>query len=158
MELQLIIAYAIFFIIVTLLFFWLIKRKQHLRYLLIGIPILCIIAFACTYIPHNVVNIDHSMISKITIFDGNSGDYFEITDGADIKHIINNLNEATFQKGKPSIGYMGYRFNTKIFDQEGDLIKELIINSDETIRYNWFFYNTVDSTLAYDYIDKLIRE
>ena len=43
----------------------------------------------------------------------------EITDESNIKHIINNLNEVTFQKGKSSFGYMGFSFNTTIFDKKG---------------------------------------
>jgi hypothetical protein len=155
MEIQLLMVYVFVVIIVALLFFWLIKRKKF-KFILIGIPVLCIIGFACTYIPHKIVNIEPSKVSKIAIFDGNSGELFEITDGTDINHIINNLNDVTFQKGKASFGYLGYRFNTKVFDQEGELIKELIINSDDTIRYKGFFYQSVDSILPYDYIDKLI--
>jgi len=156
MAIQLLIGYVFVVIVMALLFFWLIKRKKF-RILLIGIPILLIIGFACTYIPHKIVNIEPSKVSKIAIFDGNSGDFFEVTARTDINHIINNLNDVTFQKGKASYGYLGYRFNTKIFDQEGELLKELIINSDDTIRYKGFFYQSVGSILPYDYIDKLIK-
>lgn len=72
--------------------------------------------------------------------------------------MINNLNEVTFQKGKPSFGYLGYSFRTIIFDDKGKKIKELTINSNDTIRYNGFFYTSVDNTIDYDYIEKLVRE
>lgn len=112
---------------------------------------------ALTYIPEKILEIDASSVSKITVFDGNTGNEIEVTDESDIKHIINNLNKVTFQKGKPSIGYMGYSFRTTIFDTDGKVKKEMIINSDSLIRYKGFFYTSVDYLIDYEYIEKLVR-
>lgn len=125
---------------------------------IIAIPLMLLLIFALTYIPHKVVKIDASKVSKIIVFDGNTGFEAEITEESHIEHIINNLNEVTFQKGKSSFGYMGYSFNTTIFDKDGKAIKELIINSEDTIRYKGFFYSTVDHSIDYDYIEELVRK
>lgn len=125
---------------------------------IIAIPLMLLLIFALTYIPHKVVNIDASKVSKIVVFDGNTGYEVEITEESHINHIINNLNGVTFQKGKSSFGYMGYSFNTTIFDKDGRAIKEIIINSKDMIRYKGFFYSTVDHTIDYDYIDELVRK
>jgi hypothetical protein len=111
-----------------------------------------------TYIPHKIISIDPSNISKITVFDGNSGNEVEITDATDINHIIGNLNEVTFQKGKPSFGYSGFSFRTAIFDDNGKKITELTINSKDTIRHKGFFYTSVDKLIDYNYIEQLIRK
>ncbi|MBE4909228.1 hypothetical protein IMZ08_14270 [Bacillus luteolus] len=132
------------------------KRKKSI--IIIAIPILLVLIFALTYIPHKVVNIEASNVSKIIVFDGNTGYEMEITEEKKIEHIINNLNEVTFQKGKSSFGYMGYSFNTTIIDKKGKTIKELIINSNNTIRYRGFFYKSVDNPIDYDYIEELVRK
>jgi hypothetical protein len=122
------------------------------------IPLFLLILFAFTYIPHNFLNLDPSDVSRITVFDGNTGLETEITDRDAIQHIINNLNTVTTQKGKPSFGYMGYSFRTTIFDQKGKELKEFIINSDDTIRYRGFFHRAADHSIDYEYIEKLVRK
>ncbi|OLS40435.1 hypothetical protein [Bacillus sp. MRMR6] len=125
--------------------------------MLIAIPFLIILGFGLTYIPHQVVNIHPSEVSKITVFDGNTGYDMEITHQSDIQHMINNLNKVTFQKGKPSVGYMGFSFSTAIYNHKGKVIKELIINSPETIRYKGFFYKDKNHSIDYEYIEYLFR-
>lgn len=127
-------------------------------WIFILIPLMLILLYTVTYIPHKVVNIDPATVSKITVFDGSTGYSIDITDENKINHIINNLNEITFQKGKSSFGYLGYRFNTSIFDEKGKEIKELIINSKDTIRYKGFFYTSEDQPIDFDYIEELVRE
>lgn len=128
------------------------------RWVIIAIPVVIVLIVALTYIPHKVVSIEPTKVSKITLFDGNTGNELDITDEADIKHIINNLNQVTFQKGKPSFGYSGFSFNTTIFDKDGKAIKELTINSTDTIRYKGFFYTSVDHSIDYEYIEQLVRK
>lgn len=128
------------------------------RYILIAIPILLIFAFALTYIPHSVVKLEPEKVSKIYIFDGGSGYDLEITDRKDIDYIIGNLNEVTFQKGKSSIGYMGYSFRTTIYNQKGKAVQELIINSTDTIRYRGFFYTATNTNIDYEYIKQLFHQ
>jgi hypothetical protein len=131
---------------------------KKIKWILVAIPFVLLLIFALSYIPHKVVNINPYNVSKITVFDGNTGNNIEITKETDINHIISNLNDVTFQKGKPSFGYSGYSFRTTIFDNEGKAIKELIINSASTIRYKGFFYTSGDNSIDYDYIDQLVRK
>jgi len=109
---------------------------KNRKWTIIAVPLVFLLLFALTYIPHKVVSIDPSKVSEITVFDGNTGYNVEITDRTDINHIINNLNEVTFQKGKS--------------------IKELIINSNDTIKYKGFFYTSVSNSIDYDYIKQLV--
>jgi len=156
----------VFFLIVLLLLlsivlvaFWFWKRiAGKYKVIIIVIPLVVVLAYGGTYIPHKVVSIDPADVSKIYIFDGNTGYDFEITDKDDIDHIINNLNEITFQKGKLAFMYMGFSFNTTIYEKKGKVIKELTINSNDTIRYNGFFYTSTDKPIDYDYIAQLVRK
>jgi hypothetical protein len=131
--------------------------KKRIWILVITIPCVFLLLFPLTFIPHKLVNIDPSEISKIMVFDGNTGYQVEITDSNEINHIIDNLNEITFKKGKPSFMYSGYSFHTTILDRNGEIIRELTINSPDTVRYNGFFYTSTDHNIDYDYIEKLVR-
>ncbi|WP_285858593.1 hypothetical protein [Neobacillus niacini] len=132
--------------------------KKKIWMLVITIPCVLLLLFSFTFIPHKLVNITPSDVSKIKVFDGNTGYQVEITDRKHINHIINNLNGVTFKKGKPSFMYMGYSFRTTIFDHKGKPIKELTINSSDTIRYKGFFYTSTNKNIDYDYIEKLVRK
>jgi hypothetical protein len=152
---------ALFLLLISIiaLVIWTLRSKfiRRLKIVLIAIPFLIILGFGLTYIPHQVVSIHPSEVSKITVFDGNTGYDMEITHQSDIQHIINNLNQVTFQKGKPSVGYMGFSFSTRIYNHNGKVIKELIINSTDTIRYKGFFYRDKYHSIDYKYIENLFR-
>ncbi|WP_449539769.1 hypothetical protein [Ferdinandcohnia sp. Marseille-Q9671] len=132
--------------------------KLKLKLTLILIPLMLLLLYSLTYIPQTLFEMDPTEVSRIEIFDGNSGYEITLTSEEEISHIINNLNEVTFKKGKLSAGYLGYRFNTTIYDVEGYPIEELIINSEDTIRYKGFFHYSTEGTLAYQFIDELVEK
>ncbi|ADU28785.1 hypothetical protein [Evansella cellulosilytica] len=149
--------FAAIFILLLLGFLsiMLIKKVKNKKVLLL-VPFILVFTFALTYIPHSVVSMNPSGVSKITIFDGNTGSETVITEKDHIEYIITDLSDVTFQKGKSSFGYMGYSFNTKIYNEKGKVVKELIINSEDTIRYKGFFYTAKDELIDYDYIKNLV--
>lgn len=127
------------------------------RKLLIFVPLAVLIIFGLTFIPHKAVKIDSSNVSKIIVFNGTTGDELEITKQSEIQYIIDNLNEVTFRKGKPSVGFMGFTFRTSFYNKEGKRIKELIINSKDQIRYKGFFYTADDKSIDYQYIENMFE-
>lgn len=131
---------------------------KRIKLIIVAIPLALLLLFASTYIPHKVIRIEPSVVSKITVFDGSTGKEVEIIKEPDIDHIVSNLKQVTFQKGKPSFFYMGYSFRTTFTDKNGKTIKEIIINSNDRIRYSGFFYRAVDNSIDYDYIERLVRE
>lgn len=108
--------------------------------------------------PSSLINIKPSEVSKIVIFDGNTGNSITITKISDIEHIINNLNAVTLKKEKISLGYMGYSFKTTIYRSDGRIYKKFIINSNNTIRKDPFFYKDNASSIDYKYIKDLITK
>jgi hypothetical protein len=129
------------------------------KHVLIGVPFLIIVFYALTYIPQKLIQIDSSEVSRITIFNGNSGQQIDIRDRADIDHIINDLNRVTFRKGKLSIFYMGYSFRTTIYNTEGQQVMKFIMNSEDTIRYRGFFHTaTGNERMDYNYIKALFEK
>jgi hypothetical protein len=108
-------------------------------------------------LPYTITDIDPSNVSKIEVFDGNTGKSFSITDNNDIKYIVTNLNSLSLNKEKLSLGYMGYSFKTKIFGDDGDLYKEFIINSNDMIRKDPFIYRDSSKSIDYEYIQRLFE-
>jgi len=77
-----------------------------------------------------------------------------------IEHIIENLNEIKLKRSKPSVGYSGYSFKMTIYLSDGneaDDWNNFIINSDDTIRKDPFFYKVVSEKIDYDYIAGIVN-
>ena len=92
--------------------------------------------------------------------DGNSGETTHITDEQQIQHIIQNLNDVTVKKWKPSVGYTGYSFKITIYLSDGneaDGWNNFIINSEDTIRKDPFFYSVVTGKIDYNYIKSIVK-
>ena len=126
--------------------------------LLIGICVIFVIIIGSLIwwnAPCSITNIAPSEVSKIEIFDGNTGKSITITDASDIEHIITNLNKVSLKKEKISLGYMGYSFRTTVYKDNSEVYKEFIINSSNTIRKDPFFYRDSSGSIDYKYIQKL---
>jgi len=108
--------------------------------------------------PTKIIDIEPSEISKITVFDGNTGNSITITGESYIGHIIDNLNNVSLKKYKVSVGYVGYSFRTTIYDDDNKVLEEFYINSDEIIRKDPFFYRDNQGRIDYDYIQDLFLE
>ena len=125
--------------------------------IILAIPLILLVYFGLTYIPHKAVSIDPLSISKITVFDGNTGNAIDITDPAEMDYIIENLNDITFQKGKPSFFRLGYSYRTTFYDKDGEKVDEMIIGSNDGLRYKGFFYTSKNDGIVYDYIEQLFN-
>ncbi|MBM6617973.1 hypothetical protein [Bacillus suaedaesalsae] len=117
-----------------------------------------ILLFGFSYIPQKVFNISPTNVSKIIVFNGTNGEEIVIVDRVHIETITKNLNDVTFQKGKPSIGYLGYTFRMTIYDQKDNEMEKFIINSNDMLRYKGFFYMASDDEIEYEYINNLFEK
>jgi hypothetical protein len=106
-------------------------------------------------VPTKIVSINAMEVQKIEIFNGNSGEVIVISDRSEIEHIINNLNSISFKRDKISIGYMGISFKTTIYKSNGRVYKKFIINSNDTIRKDPFFYKDSSKSIDFKYFEKL---
>lgn len=128
------------------------KSYNKRKYILITGLVIGLL-YATTFIPQRVITTSPSSVSRIHVFDGQSGYELNLNDRDDIYAVMNNLNDVTFQKGKPSIGYMGYSYRVTLYDQDGDELDEFIINSEDTLRYHGFFYTAKSGNIDYDKLD-----
>lgn len=96
--------------------------------------------------------IELSAVDHIYVFDGNTGRGFTIDDPGDIQYIIGNIQSRSMKRDGLSLGRMGYRFRIDCMDkEEKNIIRQFIINSDDTIRQDPFFYRC-DGGLCFDYL------
>ncbi len=92
----------------------------------------------------------------ITIRDGNTGEYYTISNEEDFNYLIDNFNTIKVKKDKISLWYMGYGYDITFYDYEGDIVSNFIVNSANYIRKGPFFYITIDGLIEFDYIENMI--
>ena len=90
-------------------------------------------------IPLDLMDLDPNEVMEIVVFNGNSGNATHITDKEQIQHIVENLNGVELKRSKPSLGY------------------NFIINSDDTIRKDPFFYSVTKGNIDYSYIEGIVE-
>lgn len=100
-------------------------------------------------------NVNPSDVNRIEVFDGNTGVGFAIDNPKDIKYIVENIQSHQMKKDGISFGKMGYGLKiTCVDDNNKEIIPEIILNSDVTIRKDPFFYKC-DGVLCFDYIKEI---
>ncbi len=126
--------------------------------ILIGFSLILVIGiggFIWWNAPSQIIDIEPSEVSKISVFDGNTGESIAITDSTDIKHIINNLNMVSLKKEKISAGYTGYSYRIIVYND--NVYEEFYINSNKSIRKDPFFYRDNSGEIDYTYIQELFE-
>ena len=110
--------------------------------------------------PIDLMDLDHNEVMEIVVFNGNSGNTTHIKDKEQIQHIIANLNDVEVKRSKLSVGYSGYSFKVTIYLSDGneaDDWNNFIINSDDSIRKDPFFYSVTKGKIDYNYIEDIVE-
>ena len=110
--------------------------------------------------PIDLMDLDHNEVMEIVVFNGNSGNTTHIKDKEQIQHIIANLNDVEVKRAKLSVGYSGYSFKVTIYLSDGneaDDWNNFIINSDDSIRKDTFFYSVTKGKIDYNYIEDIVE-
>ncbi|MGN0177834.1 MAG: hypothetical protein ACI4DY_00115 [Monoglobaceae bacterium] len=129
--------------------------------ILLSIALILFVGIAVWYnAPIDLMNLDANEVMEIVIFNGNSGNTTHIEDKEQIQHIIDNLNDVEVKRSKLSAGYLGYSFKVTIYLSDGneaDDLNNFIINSDDTIRKDPFFYSVTKGKIDYNYIENIVE-
>lgn len=134
--------------------------KKKIAILLSAVVLLLIGAVVWFHIPLDLMDLEPNKVMEIVVFNGNSGNTTHITDEEQLQHIIENLNGIEVKRSKPSVGVMGYSFKVTIYLDDGneaDDWNNFIINSDDTIRKDPFFYSVTQGSIDYSYIEKIVE-
>lgn len=132
------------------------KMKQK-----ISLPIILIIITAIAisvmwyFSPKTFLSgVEPSDVKSISVFDGNTGNGFVIDDLAEVKYIVENIQDIEMERDNVSVGYSGYRFRMSFKSSNGKEIDGFVINSADTIRDDPFFYRC-NGSLCFDYLIEL---
>lgn len=134
--------------------------KKKIAMLLSAVVLLLIGAVVWFHIPLDLMDLEPNKVMEIVVFNGNSGNTTHITDEEQLQHIIENLNGIEVKRSKPSVGVMGYSFKVTIYLDDGneaDDWNHFIINSEDTIRKDPFFYSVTQGSIDYSYIEKIVE-
>ena len=109
-------------------------------------------------LPVDLMDLDHKEVLEIVVFNGSSGNEPKITDKEKIKHISHDLSDVEIKSTRHSMGYNenGYKLSVYLSDgnEAGDW-NNFIINSEDTIRKDPFFYSVIKGYIDYNYIENI---
>ena len=134
--------------------------KKKIIILLSAVVIFLIGMIMWFNIPLDLMDLDPNEVMEIIVFNGNSGNTAHITDKEQIQHIVGNLNDVEVKRSRPSLGYSGYSFKVTIYLSDGNEAEDwnnFIINSDDTIRKDPFFYSVIKGNIDYSYIESIVE-
>lgn len=110
--------------------------------------------------PVHFLNVED--VAYIKVFNGNNGKSYVIDNKEDVSYIVNNISDTELRKTKISLGYMGYKFRLSFFNVDGKEIDKFILNDENTIRKDPFFYESKTGELCIEYLweldDKILAE
>lgn len=95
-------------------------------------------------------------VARITIFDGNTGEELTVTRQAEIAHIVENVRSVKVHRGGIAFLNMGYRFRMTFWRVDGQDLAQFTVNSESLIRDTFFFYESEEGGLCFDYIHGLL--
>ena len=95
-------------------------KNKKIR-LMIAIVFVLIAALAIWYfMPTTFLSkVNPSDIKSISVFDGNTGESFDFSDTDEIRYVVENIQNAEMKRDTLSIGYSGYSFRIRFFDENG---------------------------------------
>ena len=129
--------------------------KNKLLIVAIAIVLLTIVIIVIFKLPVHLIKQEAAEISYIDIFDGHNGKEFTIDKEEDVDYIVANISSIALKREGVSIGFLGYGFRMTFYNKNGKIIERFIMNSENAIRKDPFFYRDSTSSLCYNYIKNL---
>lgn len=129
------------------------------RYIILGIAVL-LIAFAFVWWNSETVflkSVPSDSISVIQVRNGRNGNRFAISDPEDVSYVVENMQSHSFHKSGISLFRLGTWLTLSFMDADGNTVEEFIINGNDVIRKDPFFYAIDHGDLAdiTDYVTNL---
>lgn len=132
--------------------------KKKVLWITLLVIILAIATLAIWYVmpSHFLKDLSSEDIKFIHVVNGNNGSNYTIGDKEQISHIVSNIQNISFEKSGVSIGRKGYKYKLTFEDTEGKKVDEFIVNSNDTIRSDPFFYRDKNSSICAEYIGNIL--
>lgn len=118
--------------------------KRKAQKLLILIAVAAVAASALYFTPKTFLRgVDPDEVSRIDVFDGNTGVAFSVRQPEEVRSIVENIQSIPMRRDGISLGYMGYSFRLRFLDEDGrKLVRGFILNGEGVIRQDPFFYRS----------------
>lgn len=112
------------------------------RYIVLGIVVLLIV-FGFVWWNSKTVfleSVSSDDISVIQVRNGQTGNRFAISSQEDISYVVETMQGCSFHKSGISLFRMGTWLTLSFLDADGNTVEEFIINGNDVIRDDPFFY------------------
>ena len=131
-------------------------KKKYILYGIAAVVVIAVIIVCIWYFSPKTFlkNVDASDVSAISVFNGSTGKSFTIENTDEIKYIVENIQSIEMKRDNISSNYDGFSFSLTFKDADGKTLDSFIVNSDDTIRDNPFFYRC-DGGLCFEYLKSL---
>lgn len=118
---------------------------------------LIIVCFIVWIFPRNFLKgIKAENIALISVRDGSTGNIFEIINQEDIQFIVERIQSQSFKRDRVSLFLMGTLYTMSFFNSNDSLVAEFILNADDIIRKDPFFYKTTPELIGLtEYINNI---
>lgn len=130
------------------------KKRNSIRIIAIAFALAAVSALWYCLPTTFLDGVEPSDVKFISVFDGNTGAGFEISDADEIRYIVEHIQSVKMKKDELSIGRLGYCFRMRFYGVTGKEIESFIINGSNTIRKDPFFYRG-DGDVGFDYLREL---
>lgn len=131
-------------------------KKKYILYVVAAV-VLIVVSVVCLwyFYPKTFLkNVDAGDVSAISVFNGSIGKSFTIENADEIKYIVENVQGIEMKRDNISSNYDGFSFSLTFKDADGKTIDSFIVNSNDTIRDDPFFYRC-DGELCFEYLKSL---
>ena len=105
---------------------------------------------------HFLKNVSADDIKFIHVVNGNNGSNYTIGDREQVSYIVENIQNISFKKGGISAGRKGYQYRLTFEDVNGKAVDKFIINSNDTLRNDPFFYHDESNSICAEYISNIL--
>ena len=125
--------------------------------IILGLVVLTVLAVCFLTVPGNRIKKDPDRITSISVQNGHTGKYFEITDRDEIEKIVEYINSMKLTRGKFSAFKMGYYLHIT-FNPKRSTWDDVILTSPTLLRNDPFFYTISPETWLVEYMEALYQE
>ena len=131
-------------------------KKKVLKWglIIVGVVVGLFIVLILMSNPKTILRRDSDKIESIMIFDGTTGNALVVKDKEKINKIRDYIDEMQCKIDGISIGKMGYGYRIT-FEPGIGMLDSFIINSEDMLRSDPFFYQLDKPVGLHDYIDEL---
>lgn len=113
------------------------------------------ILLICYFFPLKMLKAESSDIAYIDVFNGNTGKHFVVKNTDAVTHITDNLSTHYVTRLSPVLPSSGFGFAMKFYDENGNVLADVTMNSKSNIKKGSFYYKSWTSSLCYDYLKEL---